>query len=72
MHSNYKTFQKKSIFSHFVTTLNDTFLIELTQEDEGYESGSETLNILHSSQKSTLNIPCINEWEFILQFYNTT
>ena len=28
-----------------MTTLNDTFEIELTQEDEGYESGSESLNI---------------------------
>ena len=34
------------LFSHFMTTLNDTFEIELTQEDEGYESGSESLNIL--------------------------
>ena len=28
-----------------MTTLNDTFEIELAQEDEGYESGSESLNI---------------------------
>ena len=33
------------LFSHFVTTLNDTFECELAQEDEGYESGSESLNI---------------------------
>ena len=28
-----------------MTTFNNTFEIELTQEDEGYESGSESLNI---------------------------
>ena len=33
------------LFSHFMTTLNDTFEIELAQEDEGYESRSESLNI---------------------------
>ena len=33
------------LFGHFVTTLNDAFEWELTQEDEGYESGSESLNI---------------------------
>ena len=33
------------IFGHFVTTLNDTFEWELAQEDEGYESGSKSLNI---------------------------
>ena len=33
------------LFSHFMTTLNDTFKRELKQEDEGYESGNESLNI---------------------------
>ena len=33
------------LFSCFLTTLNDTFERELTQEDEGYESGSERLSI---------------------------
>ena len=28
-----------------MTTLNDTFKRELSQEDEGYESGSKGLNI---------------------------
>ena len=28
-----------------MTTLNDTFERELTQEDEGYESGSKNLSI---------------------------
>ena len=28
-----------------MTTLNDTFQKECAQEDEGYESGSESLNI---------------------------
>ena len=33
------------LFIHFVTTLNDTFERELTQEDKGYESRSESLSI---------------------------
>ena len=33
------------IFCHFETTLNDAFQWELAQEDEGYKSGSESLNI---------------------------
>ena len=33
------------LFSCFVTTLNDTFERDLTQEDEGYESRSESLSI---------------------------
>ena len=33
------------LFSHFVTTLNVAFERKLTLEDEGYESGSENLNI---------------------------
>ena len=39
------------LFSHFVTTLNDAFEIELAQEDEGYESGSENFHIpTHSAE----------------------
>ena len=33
-------------FSHSMTTLNGTFERELTQEDKGYESGSESFSIL--------------------------
>ena len=33
------------LFSHFMTTLYNTFEIELVQEDEGYEGGSENINI---------------------------
>ena len=40
-----QTLPKEILFSHFMTTLNDTFEKELAQEDEGYESGSESLNI---------------------------
>ena len=36
---------EENLFSIFMTTLNDTFKRELTQEDEGYESGSESLSI---------------------------
>ena len=33
------------LFGHFMTTLNVAFERELTQEDEGYDSGSESLSI---------------------------
>ena len=33
------------LFGHFVTTLNDAFEWELTLEDAGYESGSESSSI---------------------------
>ena len=36
---------KQILFSCFMTTLNNTFEIELAQEDEGYERGSKSLNI---------------------------
>ena len=35
----------KILFSHFVTTLNETFESKLALEDKGYESGSENFNI---------------------------
>ena len=44
-HNHYGTCQKKILFAHFVTTLNDTFEKELTQEDKAYESESESLSI---------------------------
>ena len=40
------------LFSCFVTTLNDTFQKELAQENEGYESGHETLNIATPLQRA--------------------
>ena len=33
------------LFGHFMTNLNDAFEQELTLEDGGYESGSESLGI---------------------------
>ena len=33
------------LFGHFVTILSDTFDQELTSEDGGYKSGSESLSI---------------------------
>ena len=33
------------LLGHFMTTLNDAFEIKLTQEDEGYDSGSENFYI---------------------------
>ena len=40
-----RNISKEVLFGHFDTTLNDTFERELTLEDEGYESGSKSLNI---------------------------
>ena len=40
-----RNISEEVLFGHFVTTLNDTFKRELTPEDKGYDSGSETLNI---------------------------
>ena len=39
------TSSEETLFSHFMTTLNDAFECELAQEDEGNESGIESLNI---------------------------
>ena len=39
------TLPEERLFGPFVTTLNDAFEIKLTQEDEGYENSSESLNI---------------------------
>ena len=35
-----------ALFGHFVSNLNDAFERELALADEGYESGSETSNLL--------------------------
>ena len=40
-----RNISEEVLFSHFVTTLNDTFKRKLAQEDKGYESGSESLSI---------------------------
>ena len=45
------------LFGHFVTTLNGAFESKLTLEDEGYESGSENLNI-PTPLRRTLDTPC--------------
>ena len=36
---------EETIFSCFLTTLNNIFETDLAQEDKGYESGSERLNV---------------------------
>ena len=36
---------EETLFGHFITILNNVFEAELAQEDEGYESGSESFNI---------------------------
>ena len=40
-------------FGHFVTTLNDTFERDLTQEDEGYESRSKRLSIPYPFRRAS-------------------
>ena len=50
-----------------MTTLNDAFEIELSQEDEGYESRSESLNIPSPLRRAPWEYTtCLNKWEFIL------
>ena len=44
IHNKCRVYQKK-LSGHFVTTSNKAFETELTQEDEGYEGGSESFNI---------------------------
>ena len=49
---------EKILFGHFVTTLNATFETDLAQEDEGYESGSVSINShmpLHRNWESTMS-----------------
>ena len=41
-----RNISEEILFAHFMTNLNDAFKWELTLEDEGYESGSESLGIL--------------------------
>ena len=36
---------EETLFGHFMTTLNNAFETELAQEDEGYESGTESFDI---------------------------
>ena len=40
-----QTLLEKILFCHFMTTLNDAYEVELTKEDEGYESRSENFYI---------------------------
>ena len=58
------------LFGHFVTTLNDAFEVELAQEDECYESGSEnfcnptplcrTLRVYHVSMVDDFTFNLMN------------
>ena len=59
------------IFCSFMTTLNDTFERELTQEDGRLWQWEQELKYSHSSQKSTTDIH-FHKWEFIFQSYHTT
>ena len=42
----------ETLFSHFVTTLNNASETDLAWEDEGYKSGSESFNILTSLSRA--------------------
>ena len=51
---------EEALFGHFVTTLNNAFETEIEQEDEGYESESESFNITTSLSRaphSTMSQP---------------
>ena len=41
------------LFTHFVTTLNAAFESKLALEDEGYENGSENVNIPTSLRRTS-------------------
>ena len=45
---------EETLFGHFVTNLNDAFVTELGQEDERYESGSESFNVPPLSRASRI------------------
>ena len=50
------------LFGHFVTTLNAAFEQQLTLADEGYESGSDTIN-LHTPLRKALRIHHVSSME---------
>ena len=52
--------EEEILFGHFMTTLNDAFEWELTLEDIGYESGSESFKCSHSSMLRTTSISCFD------------
>ena len=50
-----RNISEEVLFIHFMTTLNNTFEWELAQEDEGYEIGTESLNVPTPLQRA----PCL-------------
>ena len=52
-----RNISEEVLFSYFVTTLNDAFQRELTQEDGGYESGRESFSIPIPPQDSIKDLP---------------
>ena len=48
------------LFGHFMTTLNAAFEQQLALADEGYEGGSDTINLPTLLQKNAENPPCIH------------
>ena len=48
----------KILFGHFVIGLNAAFDQQLALADEGYESGSDTINLPSPLRKNTKNPPC--------------
>ena len=47
-----RSISEEILFGHFMTTLNDAFKWELALEDGGYESGSESLSIPTTLQRT--------------------
>ena len=48
----------KILFGHFVITLNATFDQQLLLADEGYETGSDTIDLPTPLRKNIKNPPC--------------
>ena len=45
------------LFGHFVITLNAAFDQQLSLADEGYESGSDTIELTHSFKEDSMHSP---------------
>ena len=62
----------KSTFRQFITTLNATFEVKLTQEDKGYESRSENLYIPTPLSRvlRVYNVSTVDDLSFNLANFN--
>ena len=57
----------ETLFGHFVIALNAAFDQQLSLADEGYESGSDTINLPHSIKKDSTHSPHIQHGTHFIQ-----